>query len=336
MTETRACPACLDAAEGEPIELPEMMFGLDEVFPYRRCPGCSSLYIDTVPADLGDYYSTKYYSFDMDPQQVMGRPGIAQAVRAVGRSVLFGRNLAGGRVVRRIPVRQLQTTVDLFRAVRLAGLTRGPASRVLDVGSGSGALVYALSLVGLREVVGVDPFNEDDREFDTGARVLSCGLEDVTGTFDLVMMHHSLEHVPDPRETLAQARRVLNPGGRILVRMPTVSSAAYERYGTAWMQLDPPRHLTVFSRAGMSSATAAAGLRIVAAQDDSTSFQFWASEQALAGVPLVAENSHFLHPGRSAFSTSQIRAWEQESAVLNSQSRGDQVAWVLEAEPAAR
>ena len=50
------------------------------------------------------------------------------------------------------------------------------------------------------------------------------------------------------------------------------------------VQLDPPRYLTVFSREGMERLCADVGLTIERVQDDSTAFQFWASEQLLAGV----------------------------------------------------
>lgn len=309
--------------------LPEMMFGLDESFRYGRCPDCASLFIQEVPDDLADYYSTKYYSFDLDPQSVMGRPGVSQAVALMGRSVLLGHNVLGRFVRRLVGVRQVQTTMALFESVRLAGLPRGKESRVLDVGSGSGALVYALSLVGLSEVTGVDPFNESDRVFDTGAQVLRRDLSEVQGEYDLIMLHHCLEHVPSPRETMEQVRRLLAPGGRVLVRMPTVSSEAFERYGTSWLQLDPPRHLTIFSRIGMERLCADGDLVIVELSDDSTAFQFWASEQARAGVPLVSETSHFVNPGKSAFSAGRLRDWEKEAAALNAQGRGDQAAWVL-------
>ena len=233
----RSCPACASTRDPVPFVVQEMMFGLDEFFDYGTCPECRSVFILDVPDDLGEYYSTKYYSFDMDPQAAMGRPFVAQILRAAGRSSLLGHNGVAaivrhlGRVAR---VRQVETTLALFESIRLAGLARGAQSRVLDVGSGSGALVYALSLLGLPEVTGVDPFNDEDRIFDTGARVLRRELSAMTGSYDLIMLHHSLEHVPDPHETMSQVRQLLAPaGGRVLVRMPTVSSAAYERYGAS-------------------------------------------------------------------------------------------------------
>ncbi len=306
-----------------------MMFGLGETFSYLTCADCGTLYIREVPADLADYYSTKYYSFDLDPEAALGRPGVRQLIRLLGRSTLFGGQRFSSAVSRAVPVRQLRTLVTLFESVRHAGLASGRDTQVLDVGSGAGALVFALGLSGLREVVGVDPFNQEDRTLSTGGRVLRRDLGDVEGQFDLVMLHHSFEHVPDPAATLRQVHRVLAPDGRLLIRMPTVSSAAYDRYGDDWIQLDPPRHLTLFSREGMSRRAAASGFEVVDVFDDASSFQFWGSDQAQRGVSLMDPESHFTNPAKSPFTRAQLRAWDREAEELNRRGRGDQAAWVL-------
>jgi SAM-dependent methyltransferase len=336
MSDVRSCPACGSAEEPERLVLTEMVFGLGETFPYARCPGCASLFIEQVPENLGEYYSAeKYYSFDLDPQAAMGRPGVSQAVRVLGRSVIFGHNVLAGAVQRAVRARRVRNTLNLFDKVRIAGLRKGKQSRILDIGSGSGALVYALSLTGVAEVTGVDPFHAEDRVFDTGARVLKRELRDVEGEYDLVMMHHSLEHMPDPRETLLQVRRLLAPGGRAIVRIPTVSSWAYEHYGVNWMGLDPPRHLTLFSRLGMERLCADTGMLIERMHDEGRSVQFWGSEQNLAGVPLGAPTSYFVDPRKSPYTTAQIRGWERRAAELNSQGLADQVMWVLTAAQSA-
>lgn len=326
----RPCPACGTPSDGNVLVAPEAMFGLDESFDYLECPGCASLYIRTIPDDLPDYYSTKYYSFEVDPEQAMGRFPASLAVRAVGHSVIFGSGIAARTIARASGRRQVQTLCTLFDSVRRAGLPSGRASRILDVGAGSGTLVYALGRAGLTDVTGIDPFNSGDRTFDTGGRILKRSLDEVEETFDLVMLHHSFEHVPDPSETLAQVERVLAPGGRVLVRMPTVDSEAFATYREHWIQLDPPRHLTLFSRKGMATLAGRAGFRITETFDDSSSFQFWGSEQSERGTAMVAEDSHFMNPGRSGFDRARIRAWERRSEELNACSHGDQAAWVLE------
>jgi SAM-dependent methyltransferase len=105
------------------------------------------------------------------------------------------------------------------------GLEEG--ARALEVGCGTGAVTRALA--SLREtgfVVGVDPspgFLEvarnlsgeiDGIEFVEGdAKALP--LEDAS--FDAVVFHTTLCHVTDPDVALAEAFRVLRPGGRLAV-----------------------------------------------------------------------------------------------------------------------
>lgn len=306
------------------------MFGLDETFDYCECPRCGTLYIQHIPRDLSDYYTTKYYSFDVDPEAVLGRPGVAQMVRAVGRSILFGRGSLGAALAR-VPDLRVQALVNKFRSVAVADLRLHPDSRILDVGTGAGVLVYALSQAGLRDVVGIDPFAAADATFDTGARLLKRELGEMDGQFDLVMLHHSLEHVTDPGETLGQARKRLAPGGRVVVRIPTVTSEVYERYGVDWYGMDAPRHLTLFSREGLSGLAVEAGFSVRKVVDDSIGVQFWASEQVRAGIPFASERSYLRNPRRSIFSRSELRSWERRAQQLNAAGRGEQAAWVLTA-----
>jgi SAM-dependent methyltransferase len=323
------CPACSWDRVSRVLKVREMMFGLDEEFPYAECAGCGTCRLLEVPGNLGRYYPRDYYSVDLDPERELGRSGVRQFAAAVGRSRLLGRDLVGRSSVTLLRRRQFQTLMTLLCSVRRAGLPRGPDTRILDVGSGSGMLVYALSLSGLRDVTGVDPFGGEDRTLDSGARLLNRELDEVDGHYDLVMFHHSFEHVLDPMLAVNQAVSLLSPAGRLLVRMPTVSSEAFERYGQQWVQFDAPRHITVFSRPGMDRLAATAGLEVVDTWDDSTSFQFWGSEQVLAGVPLASLSSHMVDPAASSFSPRQIAEWERCARELNAGKRGDQAVWVL-------
>jgi len=323
------CPACLSPEQAEVMVVRENMFGIGQDFEYSVCAGCGSLALISTPTEMAAHYPTSYYSEELDPERALGAPGVRQFAQLVIGSVLWGQSRVAGAATTVIPRRQLRTLVSVLRSIRRAGLVGGRHTRVLDVGCGSGMLVFALGLAGLKEVTGVDPFLAHERDLSTGGLLRRQDIGRVEGRYDLIMFHHSFEHVPDPEATLREALRRLTPGGRVLIRMPTSSSHAFQRYGAAWVQLDAPRHLSVLSRPGVARLCERVGATVVSVDDDSTGFQFWGSEQNLIGIPLMDERSVMVAPRVAPFTTTQLRRWERQAAVLNGQGRGDQAAWVI-------
>jgi SAM-dependent methyltransferase len=189
----------------------------------------------------------------------------------------------------------------------------------------------AVSLAGDVDVLGIDPFAPGDRRLGDHAALQAVTLDAVTGTFDLVMLHHSLEHMLDPLDALHEARRLLEPGGVVLVRVPTASSRAWRDYRTDWIQLDPPRHVWIPSRPGMAALARRAGLDIAATYDDSNEFQFWGSEQARLGIPLMDPRSHYIDARGSGFSGRELREFRRRSRDLNRALDGDQTVVYLRA-----
>jgi len=318
----RACCVCGSASCAELLTARERMFGLGGAFPYVQCRDCGSLQIAAIPPDLGRYYTDGYYSFQAGAAEA---GGFKRAVRRLrDRHALFGSGGALGRwLAARFPY------PELAGIGRVRGLTLD--TRILDVGCGAGCLLRALHGHGFTSLAGVDPFIPADLDAAPGVRVLKRHVHELEGLWDLVMFHHSLEHVPDPTATLRHCLARLAPGGQMLIRVPIVPSAAFERYRECWVGLDAPRHLFIPSLAGIERMARALGLRVGPVTHDSTELQFWGSERYLQDLPLAprAEGG----PQRDAFPARRLAAWRREARRLNEAGRGDQAAIVLMSPP---
>jgi len=135
-------------------------------------------------------------------------------------------------------------------------LIRGlrPGARVLDMGCGRGVLLSGLLAAGCEThgveisrdaVAGIDP----RARIRIASRLAEAGYPD--RHFDLVVLWHVLEHLPDPVETLREARRILKPGGRLVIAVPNYSSLQSQVFGERWFHLDLPRHLFHFPCAAL-------------------------------------------------------------------------------------
>jgi SAM-dependent methyltransferase len=208
-----------------------------------------------------------------------------------------------------------------------ANVTR--ESRILDVGCGVGRILHQLKDAGFSNVLGIDPYLDRDLTYPNGLRILKQSIHELEGEWDLIMFHHSFEHVPDPLETLRASCQLLSDAGCCLIRTPVASSYAWQHYREHWVQIDAPRHLYVQSVRSLELLAKKAGLRFVRIFYDSNEFQFWGSEQSRRGVPVFSERSYATNPSRSCVSTDDIRLFRSHARVLNMLQIGDQAAFYL-------
>jgi SAM-dependent methyltransferase len=192
------------------------------------------------PDELASYYPSSY-------GYLVDRGGLGAIQRAVQK--LFFRY-----AVARRPWRTLE---------------KQSPGRVLDVGCGRGDLGAALISQGWH-VDGVDP-SAGAVEFARarGVDAQSGTLETVAyddGSFDAVVMRHSLEHVPDPLGDLKRIHRLLKPGGLLLIALPNFDSWERRRFGRSWFHLDLPRHRTHFGPKSLRLALEKSGFDVVATE----------------------------------------------------------------------
>jgi SAM-dependent methyltransferase len=274
------------------LEVREMMFGTRERFGYGTCLDCNSLTIVNPPSWIEAYYGHTYYSF---------KPAATHA------------RLSPLRTARRIALnlglspRLLSRGTPHSSAWWLRGIW--PWHRILDFGAGNTSYINSLRQQGYRHVAAFDPFATD-------SAILHAIPPDAR--FDLVMFHHVVEHLPNPREVLAEiADHHLTDRGRFVIRVPLADSWAYEHYRANWVQLDAPRHMFIPTRHGLDALATAIGMRVTDVIYDSTPFQFWGSERYSADEPLGEPPS-------------DLSAMDARARALNRAERGDQAALSLE------
>ena len=235
------CPMCgrreeaprFEAADRTP---PEGERG--KVFLVVRCGHCGTSYTNPRPGprSLGQFYPADY-----KPHRCANKPKHAKA-----KPRLLARLLGHSNE-------------------RKGFLPWPQPGRLLDFGCGSGSFLKRMAEQGW-EVTGLDAAVGTVRRIqnDLGLNALAGDLphpELQPGTFDVVTMWHSLEHLSEPLETLREAYRLLVPGGKLIVACPNIDSWSFRRFGTHWYGLDVPRHLTHFTPTTLRLMMHTAGFR---------------------------------------------------------------------------
>lgn len=307
------CEACTARDCLRVFKAREMMFGLRHVFDYGECRECGSIQILQVPADLSEYYPDGYYS--RQPPSTSGMALRRWLARQRQEHVNGTVNLTG-RMLSTLFGPPLFTDIDW---IRLAGIRR--EHRVLDVGCGSGAILTTMRERGFRDLTGVDP-NMRTETRSEGFVLLRKQLADLTGPFDVVMLHHSFEHMPDPAGNLREISRVLTEEGVALISTPVAGSYAWRTYGANWFQIDPPRHLFIPSNKGLGVLARRTGFNVVTTVYNSNYMQFTASEKYTRDIPLrMPDDRHYTRR--------EMRLFAEKARRLNEAMDGDQAAFVL-------
>jgi 2-polyprenyl-3-methyl-5-hydroxy-6-metoxy-1,4-benzoquinol methylase len=249
-TERRTCPAC----ESSSIEMLEPL-GLYETVEKSRvgfaagCHACGLLFVNPPP-DLHSLQS--FYS----PE---GTWGVTHATerrelleRQAQRALEGYRKPNAKRRSRDFVLDALQRYVPVFDP---------PAgAAVLDFGCGDGKLLNVLLEIGWA-THGIEP--SSDVAFLRHTRL--DRIPD-TPSFDLVLLHHVLEHLPDPFAVMRDLAVAMRPGGVMFISVPRLDTLP--RHGDFRYCLNARTHLVSFSEACLRELLARAGLETAGVLDD--------------------------------------------------------------------
>jgi SAM-dependent methyltransferase len=204
-----------------------------------RCRHCGLIYLNPRPTveQLDRIYPSNYHAFEFTP----ARFGFVYGVR------------------RRLEAR------------RVLGYCHGTPdkARVIDVGCGDGFHLKLLADYGPSgyTLEGVDP---DARAVEAARRngldVHHGTIETLdlgTGRYDLALLIQTIEHVADPPSLLRGIRRILRPGGKLVIVTDNTDSLDRKLFeGRHWGGYHFPRHWNLFNGESLQRLASRCGLSV--------------------------------------------------------------------------
>ena len=123
--------------------------------------------------------------------------------------------------------------------------------RLLEIGCNHGNFLSAIKSDKKFVATGID-LNSAALQYarSQGLNVLEGILEShnfSSGSFDVVVALHVIEHLHDPIRTLTEINRLLSEGGMLITIVPCVTHIKARLAGIKWKYFGPPSHLWYFS-----------------------------------------------------------------------------------------
>ena len=209
--ELKNCPLC--------SSFKKKIYLKFEKYYYVKCKNCGIVYQELQPKfeHLKNRYDEKYFEYEIKNHQNFHHL-------------------------------QRLTLKDIDFENRFAPLE---GKKILDIGSATGLLLRYFKDLKMQEL-GIEVCKESaefaKKNFDVN--VINDTLENAKlpdNYFDIIHFSHLIEHLKDPKEFLKEVRRILIPGGSIIVTTPRLDSPAFYLYTKDWRSAIPD-HLVLFTK----------------------------------------------------------------------------------------
>ncbi|WP_278940042.1 class I SAM-dependent methyltransferase, partial [Parabacteroides johnsonii] len=307
-SKANKCRICGNDIDNREYTVRKNMFHIYDEFLYFKCANCGCLQIKEYPTNISKYYPSDYYSFSRKKKTL--HQIIVDFLMKCSLSYRINRlNLIGLFAIR----------YNDYYKYQLPCFDKGKcdySSKILDIGCGAGTLLMQLRGFGFSDLTGIDPFISTDIIYSNGVRIWKKDIYGCIGQqYDCIMLHHSFEHMTEPRDVFAKLKNMLSDKGRILIRIPLCDSYAWRKYNTDWWQLDAPRHFYLHTVKSISLLSAEFGLQIENIYYDSHEYQFIGSQMYRSENKVISRRDMGYYKGMAA--------------LLNVISDGDQACFVL-------
>lgn len=237
------CRICNHIFSGDSMMAYETRCGWNEEFEYVRCPNCGTIQICKMPEDIGRYYSSSYYSMEKISSNTKGKHFQILARKLILKYKTQRKSFLGKILSAVFNYDYMYKWVHPYMF--------NENSKILDVGCGSGKRIFKMAQCGYKNLSGIDPYIDNDISYNINRKqtllIEKKQLEKVTDKYDCVMLHHVIEHMPDPCAALKYLPSILNENGVLIIALPVFSHFGWEQYGMLSLPFaDAPRHYHIF------------------------------------------------------------------------------------------
>jgi ubiquinone/menaquinone biosynthesis C-methylase UbiE len=297
------------------IKLKDLMFGTAESFIYLQCNSCLSLSIETVPFDLSNYYTKNY---------------------APHRNKKIYFNNIYYFIVKLIIKKNFKFITNIFTFLfninniikHLNTLSLNKNTKILEIGCGSGELVRTLRKIGYSNTLGIDPYIDRSIENDN---ILKLNINKINNTYDIIILNHVIEHFENISKELSDIIKLLKNDGKLILAFPISNNYFWNKYFDNWIQLDPPRHLSLPSIQAFNMLCDNLNLNILQIEYNSEAFSMIASEENIKGISLNSKNS--IYNGKIINKIKIIFykiLYFKKIKYINNRKKSDQILVILE------
>ncbi len=227
---------CTPVAVGEDFEYATT----DIEFMAVQCRRCSLVYLNPRPdsSSIGDAYPSHYHAFDFKKE---------------GLGFIY----------------QVRERLEARRLLKWCR-TLPEDARILDFGCGDGFHMQILKKFG-HETWQIEGIDCDARAVEgarrRGFEIHQGMIEEVhlnEGSYDLILMIMTIEHLAHPTDSLKRVSALLRPGGRVVIVTDNTGSPDFAIFGNrCWGGYHFPRHLYLFNQRNLALICRIAGLQPV-------------------------------------------------------------------------
>ena len=207
----------------------------DDSFNYYKCSDCTSIWLNPVPENLGNYYkqdypaySTKYSTKTERKLQFLDQSKLSILKKYVQSGKLIEIGPASGRFLM---------------------LANQAGFNVLGIEQDAGCVRHISETLKLNVVCSAKPAVE---------------LAKLSNSYDAIVAWHVVEHLEELIEFVnAASNAIRERNGVIVLSTPNPESWSFRLFGRFWVHLDAPRHLSLIPLSALDELMAKHALKRV-------------------------------------------------------------------------